>query len=346
MIKTLGYSYWGFCEQHEDSAVVDTPDGGRFTRVLFVKELQRRGINVVAMQMQRESKPIMPSGLGYPKLDALFIEWRWPTWKNDPTHPNYVPERYEPDLDRQRMLLEHYLGQVPILIWDTDMMMSPEEVSAFNTLGVTLAEPALLPRPGFLSLPYFTDGKQRMPSRDSNRYVYVGSNYNRYEMFEKYYVEPSKFLHRQGIETHVWGNWLTPSPERPEQEEKVREYSTTIHFHPRNKFLDGMQEINNANCVTHVLPTKYCKHAVVTPRFFECLAYGTPGILPQEFKLPIYNLVAYDWWDIMGYVYTFKTAKAKQMIVDTQLKEILNNMPLCIVENHVNKVLALLDDRG
>ncbi len=282
----FGFSYWGFCEEYNDSCVVDTPDGGRFTRPIFVKELLSRGISVVSLQKQREIKPIngLSFSSGFPKIDCLFIEWRWSTYKNDVSHPLHKKEYYEPDLDRQSELLDYYSGKIPIIIWDTDIKMTEDDVRKHSKHAI-LMEPTIVNRDGFERLLYFTDYSIDLfdCTKPLNRYVYVGSNYERYSSVDKYYFSISNELRKNGIEVHFWGNWLNVSPERPEQSEMIKKYSDGIFFHKRNKFIDGMQIINSSICVTHISKNEYYKRGLITPRFFESLACNTPAFVPEEF---------------------------------------------------------------
>jgi len=347
----LGFSYWGFCSEYEDSNVIETPDGGRFTRPIFVKELRRRGIEIICLQKRREEKPIdfLIFRDDYPKLDALFVEWRWSTYKNDVKHPLHKKEYYEPDLDRQWQILSYYAGRVPIVIWDTDLMVNNDDILKLDSF-VIWTEPTIIPtRENFRSLLYFTDyGLELFDCCDNilPQYVYIGSNYERYWGVTKYYYSIAPFLKKNNIEIKFWGNWLNFSPERPEQEKRVKEYSKFITFNKRNKFLDGMLEINRSICVTHILKEKYCKYGLITPRFFESLACNTPAFIPEEFVISdLYG----DWWvaddvnlaDKIQCLYLLDNERRRELVYK-QKANLRTKLPETSVDCFVNKLLGFL----
>lgn len=294
----LGFSYWGFCEDIRHSAVTNTPDGGRYTRPLLVKELIKLGVEVIALQPRREAKPI--EGLtfddGFPKLDALLIEWRWPTYKNDKNHPDFGKRPYEPDLDRQTDLLYKYLYDIPVIIFDTDLKFSTESSKLqLAQQGIIVYEPCLNPSHYAFSLPYWTDGVpifgDSMPH--DKTLLYLGSNYERYWGIEKYYYNVAKELrdrrHIRSINVKVIGNWLDKSPERPEQEELVKKYSEYIKFYPRNTMLEGFQALAKAITTIHIGKKEYMEKGLVAPRYLESLVCGTPALTTREFFFPIYG---------------------------------------------------------
>jgi hypothetical protein len=350
MTKKLGFAYWGFCEEYEDSKVVETPDGGRFTRPLFVKEMTKAGYEVIALQEQREQKPIKELSFSdtFPEnLDALFVEWRWPTWKNDPQNPNFKTESYESDLVRQVSLMNYYHGKIPIIVWDTDLKVTDEDIEKWPQ--VTWMEPTILhDRHNFSSLLYFSDFEVKYkPKKPSNRYIYIGSNYERYWGVDKYYYSVAAELRRMAIVTDFYGNWLNYSPERPEQEEKVKAYSDRINFHKRNSFLEGMELINDSICTTHIVKKEYCRKGLITPRFFESIMAGTPALIPEEFIVPIYGrrwVIGGTHEDIFDKIYFLagRDAFDRECIIETQIASIREKLPECDVKNVPPKITKVL----
>lgn len=77
----IGYSMWGFL----GDGIVDTPDGSRAYRRAFIDGLISAGHDVVFLQSNRD---LFEGGLdlrgryrwhlGFPDLDGLIFEWRWP----------------------------------------------------------------------------------------------------------------------------------------------------------------------------------------------------------------------------------------------------------------------------
>ena len=80
----VGLSYWGFCEDFKAGQIANTPDGHRYGRPVLVDTLTERGHQVIALQDRREEVPYpsLTYHNGFPDLDILFFEWRWPTYKN------------------------------------------------------------------------------------------------------------------------------------------------------------------------------------------------------------------------------------------------------------------------
>jgi len=348
----FGISYCGFCEEYEDSKIVETPDGGRFSRPLFVKELTKHGYKVVALQKQRETKPIKELSFNehYPALDVLFLEWRWPTWKNDPGHPNFKKESYEPDLDRQIRLMNFYHGQIPIIVWDTDLKVTKEDMVHWPQCA--WCEPTIIhDNPRFSTLLYWSDLEIKFPVVEPEpRYIYVGSNYERYWGVDKYYYSIANTLKMEGILTDFYGNWLNFSPERPEQEEKVKYYSERINFHKRNTFLEGMELISKSICTTHIVKQEYCRKGLITPRFFESIMAGTPAFIPEEFLVPIYG----KNWIIGGGTSKLIASKILDMfhsrdrefrraLVKEQIASIREKLPECDVVNVPDKIKKLIE---
>lgn len=285
----IGFSYWGFCEDWRTSQVIQTPDGGRVTRPLLVQELLRREHEVIALQDRREVKPI--PGLqfadgAFPDLDAILMEWRWKTWKNDANHPNFVKEKYEPDVGRQGMLLHHYGGDVPIVIYDTDLKITSDMEKKLKDLckgRVLIVDPCVKPRRSHERQLYWTDNDiwlEPLFSRPSQpMYLYIGSNYERRILFQRYYV---KVARNWSGHVRVHGNWLTPSPERPDQEKLVGEWSEVIDFRHRNQMFQAAYLYSRSLAATHVLKNIYNSIGLMTPRFHEASLFGCIGLVPRE----------------------------------------------------------------
>jgi len=338
----VGFSYWGFCEDYNESEVVFTPDGGRFTRPIFARELFRRGYSIVALQQQRESNPLLflqYDSQGFPELDCIFIEWRWSTYKNDVNHKDYVADGYEPDLDRQTAIMDHYNGKCPIVVWDTDLKVTETDKRRWDAVW---AEPTLRPKNGSFSLLYFSDYKMRLPIVvPKNRYIYIGSNYERYDSVDKYYYNIGKTLNDFDVELEFYGNWLYKSVERPEQEEMVNKYSKYIKFHERNKFMEGMRLLNDSICTTHIVKNIYYENGLITPRFFESLSFGTPGLIPVEFPVALYgkrwSVDENNVVDKIMALSRLNTVERKNVIIN-QVQSMLEILPQTHINNFIDKV--------
>jgi hypothetical protein len=147
----IGYSAWGFV----GDGVLDSPDGGRLTRSLFLSHLIDKGHSIVWLQKNRDvdvnGKPLFSASQktnyeinwekaqlcdlqydeAFPDIDMLFLEWRWPlvgrNFFPDGSENHKSDKNYTPDLDRQKELLAHYATKTnaKIVIWDKDETMTP-----------------------------------------------------------------------------------------------------------------------------------------------------------------------------------------------------------------------------
>lgn len=307
----IGYSYWGFCESHAQSRIAQTPDGLRFCRPLFVEELIRRGHEVIALQTQREETPtegLQFDATGYPELDVVLFEWRWPTYKN------FGSSKFEPDYDRQEQLLEHYHGKVPVVLWDLDLKLTAKDEKRWDQAVIADAslQPGMLTRPRTV-LTMWSDFKELLPAAaGSVEFGYVGNNYERREMLEKYYVDASKELRSHGVQTKLWGNWLQRSPERESPEDLIRRYPY-ITLCDRVGFYESMHILNKFITVVHITKPQYAAQGHVPARYFESLAVRTPALIPAEHSYS--NILGKRWAvssasDVVDRVLYLKTCTA------------------------------------
>lgn len=286
---SIGLSAWGFNEHRNCDGASMTPDGHRYGRPILIDALNARGHAVLWLQRMRESTPY--AGLrychddvavgSYPDLDVLFIEHRWPTYKNIGDNP------IEPDLKTQSALLQHYcaLG-VPVIMWDTDLKITHDDELAWPN--IIIADPTLRTRRlsrTRIYLPFWTDWKLMFdqPCTHSYEYVYIGNNYERDDQFMKYYVMPAKRLRQLGMQTTVCGNWLERSPER--RDPSIIIASThDVAFRGRLSFNRSMSLLNDSICTTHITKQLYCELGFVSPRYLEALACWSIALVPCEFS--------------------------------------------------------------
>ena len=277
----LGFSFWGFLAPLEKNVYVNTPDGTRGDRIDFVDELVKSGHEVIRLQKAREEEPYPGTtvDLGFPDIDVLFCEWRWPTWKNTGKQP------VEPDYLRQQEILDYYHAKgVPILIHDGDLKMTPEEEQRWPN--AVLSDPCVVPKLQTrkrLHIPWCNNMKRLYKACvDSYNYVYVGNNYERDEQFAKYYGEPSRALRSAGIQTIVHGNWLQKSPERKDPSVAITAHPT-IAFGPRLSYKDIFYALNSAITVTHITKDEYMPYGNITCRFYEAIIGEVPALVPHEY---------------------------------------------------------------
>lgn len=280
----IGISYWGFCEDFTSSNIANTPDGHRYGRPVLVDALRARGHEVVALQERRESDPypgLTYKSTEYPDLDVLFVEWRWPTYKNSGEN------KFEPDLDRQIELLDHYSNDIPTIVWDTDLKMTPDDEERWPNMIV--ADPTFKPCEFRLKryvLPFWSDFKPIKPAAtDPVELGYIGNNYERDEMFMKYYSLPSIKLRGEGVQTKVHGNWLQRSPERDSPEALIGRHPL-VSFGPRVGFRESMDLLNSFICTVHITKPRYAVQGFASPRYLENMITNTPALVPCEFLVP------------------------------------------------------------
>jgi len=280
----IGLSFWGFCEDFNASTVANTPDGHRYGRPVLVNALSQRGHDVIALQERREKipYPLLAYDSGFPDLDVVFFEWRWATYKNS------GPDHFEPDLDRQIELLDYYHeAGVPVIVWDTDLKMTPEDEKRWPNMIV--ADPTFEPEEFLLTryrLPFWSDFRPiKDPARDPVEFGYIGNNYERDNMFMKYYSLPSTQLRPNGIQTKVHGNWLQRSPERDSPEILIERHSH-VSFGPRVGFKESMDLLNSFICTVHITKPRYARQGFASPRYLENIITNTPALVPAEFLVP------------------------------------------------------------
>jgi len=278
----IGFSFWGFLAPFSKQTYVNTPDGTRGDRIDFVNELLKRGHEIVRLQQMREESPYpgtMVDSEGFPDVDMVYCEWRWPTWKNSGENPS------EPDYKRQAEILDYYHAKgVPILIHDGDLKMKPEDELRWPN--AILSDPCVVPKYQTrrrLSIPW-CNNMERLYSacEDSYNYTYVGNNYERDEQFAMYYSIPSEHLRKSGIQTMVHGNWLQKSPERKDPSHVVINHPY-ISFGPRLSYKDIFSALNSAIAVSHITKDEYMPCGNITVRFYEAFISEVPALIPHEY---------------------------------------------------------------
>jgi len=322
----IGISYWGFCEKIGNCNTANTPDGHRYGRPVLVDDLTQRGHAVYALQEKRES--FSYPGLLYaydrfPDLDILFIEWRWPT------HKNSGLDKFEPDLDRQIELLDYYHDKIPIVAWDTDLKMTPEDETRWPNMIV--ADPTLSPQSFSIPrirLTFWSDFRVLFePCEGAVEFGYIGNNYERDEMFGKYYSDAASHLRSSGIQTKVWGNWLQRSPERSSPEQIIQKHPW-IAFAERVSFEKSMAILNKFICTVHITKPRYARQGFCSPRYLENIVTNTPALVPEEF---CENNILGSMWsvsspqDVVQKVKYLKslTAQDRSEITDQQRENLL-----------------------
>ena len=346
------YSFWGFVTPFEKQTVSATPDHYRGGRVDLVDEMQRRGHTVVQVQQRRDDEPypgVEYDDTGFPEGDVLFVEWRWPTWKNDATIGG--DRATESDYRRQCALLDHYHAKgVPIIIHDGDLKMTPEEERRWPN--AQLADACIKPREqtrSRISMPWASSARRLFkPAEYSYNYTYVGNNYDRDPQFKKYYSQPSRALRSRGIQTKVWGNWLERSPERSDPSVLLRE-NPNVSFGHRLAYKEIFSIINNSIAVTHITRDDYTPYGNITMRFTEAIQAGVVSLIPSEYvharPVGLGDFLVNDPEDIVRAVTRLSTMTASERtdIINQQemaLRQVVDFSPahkIDLIEQHAKR---------
>ncbi len=352
----IGYSAWGFI----GNGLLDSPDGGRLTRSLFIEHLIKKGYDITWLQQNRDvenGKPIFSEenvanqltdqrktlckikyDEQFPDIDILFLEWRWKLpGRNCEVDKN--SKAYTPDLDRQNDLLKHYLSieNVQIIIWDKDETMSLEDEeqliilrqankSHYVNLNTLILSPALYPKSlcfprSTLLFPCDLDSIKGTKVNEKIQYL-IGYVGSQYDRDDQVYKYINPFSFAYPDKVLFVGNW-NKYPEKAAR--------NSVNF-PAIKFADrilpkDMNKIYNS-CLTTVLLCKknYAEHGHVTQRIHEAAANGVIaiGLKEQkgidEFILPI-NIIS-DAFDLIHCIERLcdMSIIQRQAILDQQIE--------------------------
>jgi hypothetical protein len=271
----IGYSFWGFL----GPGITDTPDGGRSHRRPFVDALIASGHQIVFLQADRD-RVEAGDGLGYdfdagfPELDVLFLEWRWPIPGRNTTEcgrPGHTC-----DLHRQSDLLHHYTAsrRVPTVIWDKDLRL-PASSPWRRHPRVAVCEAALAPSPGATSLLFpaadlwldHTSPEALARKHRPLSLVYVGNQYDRDDAFDRYFASAA-----DRVPHAVAGKWhdIAPWPH--------------VTFLGRLGFPDAMALYQEALATVLLLPRRYARAGQMTQRIFEAVLSGCLPLCPTDVR--------------------------------------------------------------
>jgi len=273
----IGYSCWGFL----GDGVTDTPDGGRSHRRPLLQALAERGHQLVLLQRDRDSveahDPDAGNGfafdsIGFPALDALMLEWRWPIPGRNTTvcgTPGHTC-----DLHRQKDLLAHYTldRRLPTILWDKDRKL-PASSHWRNARTVTVCEPSLVVTPGAQRLLFPADD-QRLDATNPQTLAalprpvtlaYVGNQYERDDAFTRYFAPAAARVHHQ-----VAGKW-TDTSRWP-----------GVRFTGRLVFRDVEPLYQRSLATVLLLPARYAAVGQMTQRIFEAVLAGCLPLVPAD----------------------------------------------------------------
>ncbi|WP_433235589.1 glycosyltransferase family protein [Streptosporangium sp. CA-135522] len=269
----IGYSFWGFL----GSGITDTPDGGRSHRRPLIDALTAAGHQVIFLQADRDRLEASDDlgghyafDDGFPAVDVLFLEWRWPIPGRNTT-PCGTP-LHTCDLHRQHELMDRYtiVRATPTVIWDKDRQL-PGNSPWRNRPGVTVCEAALAPTAGARSLLFplddaLLDAADPVALAARTRpypLCYVGNQYDRDEAFHTYFAPAAARLPHQ-----VAGKWRD-TRRWPE-----------VNFVGRMPFAEVGRMYGESLATVLLLPDRYAAAGQMTQRIFEAALAGCVPLAP------------------------------------------------------------------
>jgi hypothetical protein len=269
----IGYSFWGFL----GPGVVDTPDGGRSHRRVLIDGLRSRGHDIVFLQHDRDRTE---AGLdlsdhytwdnGFPEIDALFLEWRWPIPGRNTTACGTTGHTC--DLHRQHLLLSHYTQcqGTPTIVWDKDRKL-PSSDPLRQTDHVVVCEAALSPSPGAVSL-LFPVADDALATADPvalaaaprpRPLAYVGNQYDRDEAFDAFFAPAA------AVSDHVVAGKWTDTHRWPH-----------VRFVGRIPFPQVHEVYGSALATFLLVPSRYAQVGQMTQRLPEAVLAGCLPLCP------------------------------------------------------------------
>ena len=273
----IGYSCWGFL----GNGITETPDGGRSHRLPLIRALAARGHDLVLLQTDRDRHEAGDPGAGdafnfddhgFPALDALVLEWRWPIPGRNTTlcgTPGHTC-----DLHRQKDLLAHYTldRHLPTILWDKDRKLAADSHWR-NARTVTVCEPSLVVTPGAQRLLFPADD-QRLDDSDPQALAalprpitlaYAGNQYERDDAFTRYFAPAAAHVHHQ-----VAGKW-TDTRRWP-----------GLRFTGRLAFREVEPLYRRSLATVLLLPARYSAVGQMTQRIFETVLAGCLPLAPAD----------------------------------------------------------------
>ena len=269
----IGYSFWGFL----GPGVTDTPDGGRSHRRTLIDGIISAGYEIVFLQANRDLAEARHDLRGHyawdgglPRIDALFLEWRWPIPGRNTTPCG--TRGHTCDLHHQDQLLDHYTRRLrlPTVLWDKDLRL-PATDELRGLRHVAICEPALLPSAGAESL-LFPVADAVLDAADPSALAarprplplaYVGNQYDRDAAFAAFFAPAAaRFAHR------VAGKW-TETAAWPH-----------VNFTGRCAFTEVASLYGSALATVLLVPDRYARAGQMTQRLHETVLSGCLPITP------------------------------------------------------------------
>lgn len=306
----VGYSFWGFLgdtKYDKHGKVQSTPDGNAFYSWSIIRELRRRGKDVVRLMQDRDDIGFKREGMdlfsafarkarfssyclsrpGYspPSLwEYVILEWRWPIPGRNTKEDRFKPG-YQPDLLKSYKIIDICNKEkVPLVVFDLDYKLTEQDIQDHNIkyvieLGTKWtqyaeANPEKRLTAKQVKIPFDFSYIHEFPimqkSEDfSNDFVYVGNRYERDWCIDKY-------IPKSEGKGKVYGNWL-------EGEKDSANRWPHISFGDRLQTKD-MYDVYSSSVVTPLLAKMdYCSNQFMTARLIESVFYGCVPLFIEEY---------------------------------------------------------------
>jgi len=363
----FGYSFWGFTadRKFEGGREVSTPDGNAAYSWSILWEAQRRSWKTYLLQKDRDSEYIYNTYNPFdcfssvkrlsawnnvenvydefPKLDVLLLEWRFPipgrnidVSKDDPN--------YQPDLDRQLEILNHYKGtNTKIIIWDLDHKLTAKDEWKWKPDAIfeTSAQPLELSRKRIRVEPPIVIDEllqfETLPVNRKRKLVYIGSRYERDDVIEEWIKPVSE---EYPFQVEFWGNW-TREPILTE----CREMWPYISYNKRVTMSDFREVYGNAVACPLLGKKSYLSSGFITPRPWEALMFGTIPIgLEGHLGVDDYTLfTARDSDDMIDIIDYLSSVDLRER--DDIRKQNVEKIRFMDVKNFINEVEKVIHGR-
>jgi hypothetical protein len=208
---------------------------------------------------------------GYPELDVLLLEWRFPIPGRN-TEADRGKESFQPDLYRQTALLDHYLNKgTRIIVWDLDYKVTPrdEEIYPVHQIFETSVAPTAVSIPRVrVEPPVLISSLMEHPTvSPTTLLTYIGSRYERDDVID-HWIRPIANRDSARGRVHFYGNWMKDIAD-------VTRRWPGVSFHDRVTLSDFHSLLRGSAGVPLLAKEEYRVRGFVTPRVWEALAFGS-----------------------------------------------------------------------
>lgn len=299
----IGYYFHGFMGdvKYEGKREVSTPDGNAAYSWSIVYEGGQRSHEVIPLHKDRDEDGYRIHGIelfssfskekrfnsyhlmdayrskygsvtGFPELDVVLIEWRWPIPDRNCVMNSdgswFVPNGMQTDLLRQWELIRHYQKtKTPIVLWDLDHKLTyrdeqtvkPAAVfeTSVNLMSTYVVRTRVEPPTVVADLLQH----KTLPVDPLRKMAYVGSRYERDDVISEW-IEPVSDQFPGQVE--FWGKW-----------DGADKLWKNVKYMGRIGMRDFMKAYGTAACCPLLAKRSYMKSGFISPRPWEALLFGT-----------------------------------------------------------------------